>query len=138
MRAVPREGVGLLLVEDEPDVRLALARGLESAGFDVVAAADADEALALWREESGIEFVLSDVVLRGSRSGSQMLAEMRRETPGLDCLLMTGYADSELDVAAAEIADVEVITKPFPMKALVQRIHARLAKAPVGTIAEVS
>ena len=138
MRAVPREGVGLLLVEDEPDVRLALARGLESAGFDVVAAADADEALAFWREEGGIEFVLSDVVLRGSRSGSQMLAEMRREAPGLDCLLMTGYADSELDVASAEIADVEVITKPFPMKTLVQRIHSQLAKAPVGTIAEVS
>ena len=101
-----------------------------------MAAADADEALAFWREEGGIEFVLSDVVLRGSRSGSQMLAEMRREAPGLDCLLMTGYADSELDVASAEIADVEVIMKPFPMKTLVQRTILNLQ--PVGTIAEVS
>ena len=138
MRAVPREGVGLLLVEDEPDVRVALTRGLESAGFRVVAAADADEAMAVWRAVDGIEFVLSDIVLRGSRSGSQLLADLRREAPALKCLLMTGYADSELDAAPEEIAEVEVITKPFPMKALVARIHAQLAEAPAGSAVDAS
>ena len=125
-------------MEDEPDVRGALTRGLESAGFRVVAAADADEAMAVWRAVDGIEFVLSDIVLRGSRSGSQLLADLRREAPALKCLLMTGYADSELDAAPEEIAEVEVITKPFPMKALVARIHAQLAEAPAGSAADAS
>ena len=138
MLAVPRDGVRLLLVEDEPDVRVALSRGLESAGFDVVAAADADEAMAFWRAGTGIEFVLSDIVLRGSRPGPQLLAELRREAPALNCLLMTGYADNELDAPPAEIADVDVITKPFPMKTLVARIHEQLAQVPVAPAAPVA
>jgi len=136
MLAVPRDGVRLMLVEDEPDVRVALTRGLQSAGFDVVAAADADEAMAFWRAGTGIEFVLSDIVLRGSRPGPQLLTELRRDAPALNCLLMTGYADKELDAPAAELADVQVITKPFPMKSLVARIHEQLAQVPVQPVAE--
>jgi two-component system cell cycle sensor histidine kinase/response regulator CckA len=55
----------LLIAEDEEIVRVFMKRLLERSGYKVIAAADGDEALALFREHEDISLILSDVVMPG-------------------------------------------------------------------------
>jgi two-component system, cell cycle sensor histidine kinase and response regulator CckA len=101
----------VLLVEDEEPVRILTKRILDRAGYDVVAAADAEEAFKIFQEDAPhpIGLILTDVVMPGM-SGPEMLARMTRER-AVPALLMSGYPDQG-DVFAAS-SPFRMIAKPF-------------------------
>jgi PAS domain S-box-containing protein len=114
-------GAQVLLVEDDPDVLDILQFALIDAGFRVVPARDAADALSVLRSDKRVDVVLADVVLPGDLSGVDVGHEVRRLRPGLPVLLTTGHTGGALAEHAAE-AGFELIAKPCPQVELLTRI----------------
>jgi len=110
----------ILFVEDEAFVRNVTIEVLRSAGYKVLTAKNADEALAAYREYPGaVDFLLTDVVLPGE-TGVTLAARLRREDPELKVLFVTGYAE-QLGLCNSEHA--ECLAKPFSTAVLLQKIE---------------
>jgi len=103
----------ILLVEDEQIVREPTRRMLLSRGYTVLAAANADDALAIVREHSGeIHLLLTDVVMPG-RSGKELSTIVGELRPATRTLFMSGYGhDLIVDQGVLE-EGVHLIEKPF-------------------------
>jgi two-component system cell cycle sensor histidine kinase/response regulator CckA len=120
------ERIRVLLVEDEEPVRMMTKRFLERAGYDVVTAVDAEEALRIFEDDAErIGLVLTDVVMPGM-SGPDMLSRMLtdRQVPAL---LMSGYPDVGDLVAAS--GQFRLIAKPFTADVLMSAIREALERA---------
>lgn len=88
----------LLLVDDEPELRRVFRRTLSRAGFEVVEAADGQDALALSRQ-STFDLVVSDVCMP-HMNGLELLERLVREAPDLPVLFVSGSTDL-MDVSTA-------------------------------------
>jgi PAS domain S-box-containing protein len=109
----------ILLVEDEDGVREGLAALLETLGYDVVAVARGEEALALAPSLSP-DLLLSDVSLPGI-SGPALAQRLRERWPHLRVTLMTGYIDNRTrDIAREE--SWFVLQKPFEFEQLQKQL----------------
>jgi len=83
----------ILIVEDEAFVRNVTAEILRSAGYRVLTARSADEALVAYREYPGaVDLLLSHMILPGE-TGLALTARLRREDSKLKVLFVTGYAE---------------------------------------------
>ena len=114
----------VLVVDDDPSIRLLCRVNLELEGCTVREAGSLDQA----REELGrgdVEVVLLDVHV-GSRHGAELLAEIRRDHPGLPVAMLTGSAD--LPVVEGMKADA-VLFKPFTLEHLTGTVRALTAQA---------
>ena len=113
----------ILLVEDETFVREVTSEVLRSAGYMVLAAKDAVEAIRVYeRTGSEVDLLLTDVVLPGE-SGHALAARMRRENTELQVLFVTGYPEY---IAMAEAAHEECLAKPFSTGVLLRRVRQLL------------
>ena len=93
MKSVRGRGT-VLLVEDEEALRNLLTRSLVSRGYQVVSAADGDEALARFRGlATAPDLLLTDVMLP-RRSGRAVAEELSKMAPGMKVLYMSGYGDN--------------------------------------------
>jgi DNA-binding NtrC family response regulator len=111
----------ILVVDDEPEVRLALAETLGS-GVDVCAAEDGERALsklATWMPD----IVLTDVRMPGL-SGLELLKLLRERAPGVDVILMSAFDDMPTVVAAMREGAADFIAKPLDLHQ-VRRVLAR-------------
>lgn len=86
---VPRPLV--LVVEDELLIRMSAVYMLEEAGFDVVEAGSADEAIALLETNTRIRIVFTDVDLPGSMDGLRLAAAIRDRWPPIELVLTSGH-----------------------------------------------
>jgi PAS domain S-box-containing protein len=123
----PWRGSGVvLLVDDEEGVRKVGQRMLERLGFEVVTAADGDEALERYRErKKPFALVLLDLTMP-RRDGAETLVELRRLDPGVRVMIASGY--TEVDVAG-RFAGQELagfVQKPFDLVELQSRLRAAL------------
>src|SRR5689334_10469355 len=80
----------VLLVEDEENVQLFIARVLMSAGYDVTVASNGDEALAATTDR--LDLLVADLRLPGL-SGDQVAERLRQRNPALKVLYLTGWVD---------------------------------------------
>jgi PAS domain S-box-containing protein len=116
----------VLLVEDEPLVRDIMARALGKAGYRVLVAGDAHEALAVARAGAGrIDLLVTDVVMPGL-SGPDLAEEMLARHPGLRVLFVSGYTQDAIGCDGVLQANVEFLQKPFRMGALLARVRSVL------------
>lgn len=122
----PAARTHVLLVEDEEPVRILTKRILERAGYEVVAAADGEEALELFGSaRPPIGLVLTDVVMPGI-SGPELLARILRAR-AVPALLMSGYPDQG-DVFATS-SPFRMIAKPFTAEVLTGAVRETLARS---------
>lgn len=91
---LPRGGAEtVLVVEDEPAVRLLTRVVLERAGYRVLEAADGNEARALWRRHGGeIRLLLTDIVMPGGVSGHELAEQLQAEDARLKVIFTSGYS----------------------------------------------
>lgn len=121
----------VLVVEDEELVRRMTQRSLEKAGYRVISAANAEEAMALSRAPTQpIHLLLSDIVMPGM-NGRDLAVAMQHTRPSLRVLLMSGYAHVREGLAMDEI-DFPFLQKPFTVRELVDRVSGLLASASVA------
>jgi DNA-binding response OmpR family regulator len=114
-------GHSVLVVDDEPSIRLLCKVNLELEGYDVLEAETLEEARQYLRERD-VRVVLLDVHV-GAEDGRQLLVEIRSTWPSVPIALFSGT--SGYDVVASEGADA-VIPKPFLLEQLTETV-ARLA-----------
>jgi CheY-like chemotaxis protein len=81
----------ILLVEDEPLIRFALAEALRELGVSVMEAASADEARQYLTAGGAADLVFTDHRMPGSMTGSQLAAWIRRRYPRLGVIVTSGY-----------------------------------------------
>jgi PAS domain S-box-containing protein len=118
-------GETILLVEDEDVVRDLVAGKLRELHYQVLEARDGHAGLAVIQSAARIDLVVSDIGLPGL-PGLQMVEAGRRRRPHLKVLFMTGYAESMPEDWAPD-ADTDLLTKPFELDALVQRVRNLLS-----------
>jgi two-component system response regulator AtoC len=113
-------GLDLLLVEDEPTIRLAVADALRAAGHRVRAASDGAEALEILAG-AVFEVVLTDIRMPRA-DGLTVFRKIRHDSPSTDVLLMTAYGSIADAVAALREGAADYLTKPFEMDELLHRL----------------
>ncbi len=91
---VPGTAGRVLLVDDEVLVRQTLAEQLEAAGYAVVTAADAGEALAMLETDGQVDALVTDLTMPGGMNGLALIRETQARRPGLSAVLLTGYAEN--------------------------------------------
>ena len=124
--SVTPHGLGcILLVEDEFLIRMLLADELRDVGYQVIEAVNADEAIEVLRGLTP-DAIISDVRMPGSMDGMGLLAAVRKASPNLPVILMSGHADP-MDAVAAGAH--QLIAKPFRVGAIVEAIRLALENA---------
>ena len=119
-------GETILVVEDEAMVRRLSVAALEDAGYRVLAAADATEALDLIRAHREVAMLFTDIVLPGALDGRRLADTVLAERPGLPVLFTTGYSRNTIVHAGRLDEGVDLIAKPFTSVALVARVQELL------------
>lgn len=117
----------VLCVDDEPNILSALRRLFRGAGYRILLACDAAEALEVLAEEP-VDLVLSDMRMPGL-SGAQLLEEVNRRWPQVMRLLLTGHSDMESTIAAINRGAIyRYITKPWDDTELVLTVRQALER----------
>lgn len=120
----------ILVVEDEEAIAFLAEETLHDAGYRVVTAGDADEALRRFDElekSGGVDLVFSDVVMPGIRNGLALAHELRLRNPDVPILLTTGYND-EMSIDGPQPEALDVLGKPYRRRELVERVQAALRR----------
>ena len=116
-------GEVVLVVDDEPTVRMLIAEVLNEAGYAGIEAADGPSGLKVLQSNTRIDLLVTDVGLPGGMNGRQIADAARVLRPGLKVLFITGYAENAAVGNGHLDPGMEVLTKPFAMEALAQRIR---------------
>ena len=112
----------VLLVDDEPLVRMIAAEQLEELGYRVIEAGDAAEAQTLLRQSGQLALLVTDVGLPGGMNGRQLAEAARQIQPGVPVLFITGYAENAVLNHGHLEHGMHVLTKPFTMDGLARKV----------------
>ncbi len=115
----------LLVVEDEPPIRMIIVDVLSELGHTVLEAGDGRSGLDIVKSNTRLDLLVTDVGLPGGMNGRQLADAARQLRPGLKVLFVTGYAAGAL-VDGILDQGMQVLTKPFAMAALADRVQAML------------
>ena len=115
----------ILLVEDDAALRGSISGALTRFGYQVLAAANGAEAMALWKtQRAAIRLLLTDLVMPGGMSGKDLAELLQQQDPKLKVVYASGYR-AEISAEGFE-EGVNFLTKPFEMQQLAQIIRNRL------------
>lgn len=109
----------VLVVEDEVVLRMAASAHLREAGFVVIEAVDADEAVKLLRANRSIALVFTDITMPGSMDGNALAAWVAEGYPGMPILISSGITQNN---------GLPFLAKPYSFVELQRRIEAMLPK----------
>jgi PAS domain S-box-containing protein len=128
-RAPSPEGSGetVLVVDDEPVVRMLVADTLGELGYQAIEAGDGASALKVLESDVRVDLLITDVGLPGGFNGAQLAEEGRRQRPDLKVLFITGYAENAAISSGRLAPGMHVMSKPFAMDKLAARIRSIIA-----------
>ena len=113
----------VLLVEDDPAVRLLAEEALTRLGYVVLTAADGHQAVRLAEGRSGsIDLLLTDVVMPNG-GGRQVAESLTATDPGLRVMYMSGYTDDEVLRHGVQQSQIPFIQKPFTAEDLARKVR---------------
>lgn len=127
----------ILFVDDEALLRMAIVPSLEDAGYTVDEAGSGKKAIELFQANvAEISCAVIDVGLPDLK-GDTLVAEFRRQSPGLGIVLATGYGDALLRQTFSDDPRVRIMAKPYFADDLLSALNAvELAVAAVGATPE--
>ncbi|WP_268988807.1 PAS domain S-box protein [Stutzerimonas stutzeri] len=112
----------VLVVDDEPAVRMLVVEILQELGYRVLQAADGNEGLRILQSGAPIALLVTDVGLPGGMNGRQLADAARQRDPLLNVLFITGYAESAVMGSGQLEPGMRIVTKPFSIDTLAARI----------------
>ena len=124
--ALPRSGqdATVLIVDDEPTVRMLVTDILEDLGYLAIEAGDSAAGLKILQSDVRIDLLVTDVGLPGGMNGRQMADAGRVSRPDLRVLFITGYAENAILGNGCLAPGMTVMTKPFAMDEMATRIRS--------------
>ncbi|MBW4023227.1 MAG: GAF domain-containing protein [Proteobacteria bacterium] len=117
------QGETVLIVDDEPTVRMLVADVLEEFGYHAIEASDGANGLRIMQSDARIDLLVTDVGLPGGMNGRQMADAGRVGRPDLKVLFITGYAENAVISHGHLEPGMHLLTKPFTMDMLASRIR---------------
>jgi PAS domain S-box-containing protein len=120
------QGETILVIDDEPLVRILVVDVLSELGYRAIEAADAESGLKVLRSAARIDLLITDIGLPGEMDGGQVAEAARRLRPELKVLFITGFAENAALSHGRINVGMSVLTKPFAMEALASRVKALL------------
>ncbi|WP_232629528.1 hybrid sensor histidine kinase/response regulator [Methylobacterium sp. Leaf118] len=122
------QGETVLIVDDEPTVRMLVTEVLEDLGYTAIEAADSAAGLKVLQSDVRIDLLVTDVGLPGGMNGRQMADAGRVSRPDLKVLFITGYAENAALGSGQLEPGMAVLTKPFVVETLGLRIREMIAR----------
>ena len=122
------QGETVLVVDDEPMVRMLVTEVVRDLGYGAIEAGDGAQALAVLQSGARVDLLVTDVGLTGGINGRQVADGGRGARPGLKVLFITGYADHAVLGDGTLEPGMHVLTKPFAVAEL-----GRLIRTLIGT-----
>jgi CheY-like chemotaxis protein len=120
-----RRGATVLVVEDADALRELTRKFLTRHGYTVLAASSMSEALDLFDRHTGVDLLLTDVVMPGG-GGPELAGQLLRRSPGLPVIYMSGYAADAVSEDGALAPEGSFLHKPFTSDALYTMVQAAL------------
>ncbi len=117
------DGETVLVVDDEPTVRMLVSEVLADLGYQAIEAEDGAAGLRVLESSARIDLLVTDVGLPGGMNGRQVADAARTVRPELKVLFITGYAENAVLSHGHLDSGMHVMTKPFAMEALASRIR---------------
>lgn len=114
----------VLLVEDEPFIRLATADALEDAGFEVIETANAQAAQEVLLNRTDVRVLFTDVKMPGPMNGLELASLVRSRWPHISVVITSGHLEPESGGLPQEAV---FIAKPYGEQAPARAIRALLA-----------
>jgi CheY-like chemotaxis protein len=126
----PGAGAGetVLIVDDEPSVRMLVAEVLGELGYTAIESADGASALQVLRSDTRVDLLVTDVGLPGGMNGRQLADFGRIARPALKILFITGYAEKAAMGAGGLDKGMAIVTKPFAMEGLATHVKELLLR----------
>ena len=121
-----RKGI-ILVAEDEDRVRRLACRALRANGFEVLEAANGDDALRALEGAPKVDLLLTDLIMPGM-TGRELAEEAKRRRPDLSLLYTTGYTQDDVARTGIRKAEVAFLQKPFTVTSLLTAVKRALAK----------
>jgi PAS domain S-box-containing protein len=118
----------VLVVDDEPAIRMLVSEVLEDMGCTVIEAGDGVAGLAVLHSDTPIDLLITDVGLPGGMNGRQLVDAARVRRADLKVLYITGYAENAMLSHGHMLPGMHVLTKPFAMSALGSRVKDLIRK----------
>jgi PAS domain S-box-containing protein len=115
-------GETVLVIDDEPTVRMLIVEVLEEAGYTAIEAEDGPSGLKFLATDARIDLLITDVGLPGGMNGRQVADAAREYRPDLKVLFITGFAENAAVGNGHLEPGMEVMTKPFVMAELADKI----------------
>ena len=115
----------ILVIDDDPDVRGFIVEALEEQGYNVREAADGHEGIAEAERETP-DLIILDFIMPGL-SGADVARHLRKSSPGLPILFVSGYSETEAVKSTAP--DAPLLAKPFRAEALQKAVRAAMTPA---------
>ena len=120
------EGRTVLVVDDEPNVRMLVTEVLQEMGLNTLEAAEGPSGLRILDSDAHLDLLISDIGLPGGMNGRQLADAAREKRPSLRVLFITGYAESSVLQRSNASYDYEVLTKPFTISNLEDKVRSML------------
>jgi len=125
----PATGETVVVVEDDPAVRMLVMDLLKELGYRAHEAEDAKSALPLLESDMRVDLLVTDVGLPGM-NGRQMAEIARQHRPGLKVLFMTGYAQKAAERQGFLEDGMDMVAKPFSIEQLAGKIRTMTSQTP--------
>jgi PAS domain S-box-containing protein len=131
------KGETVLVVDDEPTIRMLVGEVLADGGYTAIEASDGPAALKILQSSVRIDLLITDVGLPGGLNGRQVADAAREARPGLHVIFITGYAENAALGGGYLERGMSLITKPFEIDTLARKIReafeaARAVRAEPG------
>lgn len=124
-------GESVVVVEDDPAVRMLVLNVLSELGYRAFEAEDARSALPLLESPMRVDLLVTDVGLPGM-NGRQLAEIARQHRPGLKVLFMTGYAEKAAERQGFLEPGMDLMAKPFSIEELAQKIRQMIGREPAN------
>ena len=123
------QGETVLVVDDEPTIRMLVAEVLQDLGYHPIEAGDGAAGLKVLQGDARVDLLVTDVGLPGGMNGRQLADAARAVRPGLKVLFITGYAENALLGNGQLDRGMAVLCKPFAVDALGARVREMISGA---------
>ena len=124
-RQIPSGGDGqiVMVIDDEPTIRMLIAEVLEEHGYATIEASDGPSGMRVLESSARIDLLITDVGLPNGMNGRQIADAARQLRPDLKVLFITGYAENAVVGNGHLETGMQVVTKPFDVDQLARKIR---------------
>lgn len=120
----------ILVAEDDDQVRATVIDTLQELGYQVLAASDAEKALAVVKSGIKIDLLFTEVVMPGPLRSPDLARMAREHLPGIAVLFTSGYTQNAIVHGGRLDPGVELLSKPYSREDLARRIRSCLEGTP--------